>query len=152
MEKDFLNRQGWLTSNRNHNSATHTEISAEEALRTKHQILDIEQSTHRINFDESERQSEMDVIRKTAQQYSHMADTKRLKFEAERDPHGALMKVVEDLKNQGWKSGWICGEKDSTQKRITVFPPGQEPEPRGVFFKPGEGARRYTIYMDKEQL
>ena len=95
------------------------------------------------------RRNEIETIRTTAQKYATVADDTH--YVVERDPHGALIKIVKDLKEQGWKNRWICGASGSTQKWITVFPPGQEPEPRGVFFRPGEGARRYTIYVDKEE-
>jgi hypothetical protein len=97
---------------------------------------------------EQERREELNVIRTTAQKHATAVDITH--YTVVRDPYGTLMSIVKDLKAQGWKSGWICGENGSTQKHITVFPPGQEPEPRGVFFRPGQGARRYIIYVDRE--
>jgi hypothetical protein len=98
---------------------------------------------------EQEQLEELNVICATAQKHATAVDSTH--YTVARDTYGALMSIAKDLKGQGWRSGWICGENGSTQKRITVFPPGQEPEPRGVFFRPGEGARRYIIYVDKEQ-
>jgi hypothetical protein len=98
--------------------------------------------------EEQIRRAEIATIRATAQKYATAVNDTH--HTVARDAYGALLNIVQDLNTQGWKSGWICGENGSTRKRITVFPPGQEPEPRGVFFRPGEGARCYTIYVDRE--
>lgn len=93
---------------------------------------------------------EKDVIRKVAAKHAQVVDAAGLRYKAVKDPYGTLMAVVKELKSLGWTSGWICGESDSPDKHITVFPPGQKAEARGQYFRAGEQmARRYCIHMAK---
>lgn len=93
-------------------------------------------------------QGELKVVREAAKKHAIVVDDTH--YQAEGDTYGKLMAIVADLKAQGWKSGMICFDGEKGNYRINVFPPGQEPEARGVFFKAGEGARRYCLYIKRK--
>lgn len=70
-----------------------------------------------------------------------------LVFETDK-PYRGCLAVFKALKSAGWTSGFPCqGEKGGYH--ITLFPPGQKQESRGMLLGQNGGARRYTVYMRK---
>jgi len=98
---------------------------------------------------ELQERKELREIQEVAARHAVVVDGAHLKYRAARDAYGTLMAAVKELKARGWTAGFICGGNVKGNYHITVFPPGQRAEPRGVLIPVGGGARRYMIYMTK---
>lgn len=98
---------------------------------------------------ELQERKELQEIQEVTAKHAAVVDAANLKYRAARDAYGTLMAAVKELKTRGWTSGFICAGSSNGNYHITVFPPGQRAEPRGVLIPVGGGARRYTIYMTK---